>query len=38
MSEIGRLLGIPVLDHLVVTRTTTVSLAELGVLEPRPAG
>jgi DNA repair protein RadC len=36
MAEIGRLLGIPVLDHLVVTRTSTVSLAELGVLEPPP--
>lgn len=34
MVAIGGLLGIPVLDHLVVTRTTTVSLAELGVLEP----
>lgn len=37
MSEIGRLLGIPVLDHLVVTRDATVSLAELGMLEAPPA-
>jgi len=34
MMEVGRVLGIPVLDHIVVTRTSTVSLAELGVLEP----
>ena len=37
MAEVGRLLGIPVLDHLVVTRTSAVSLAELGMLEPAPA-
>jgi DNA repair protein RadC len=36
MAEIGQLLGIPVLDHIVVTRTSTVSLAELGLLEPPP--
>lgn len=36
MAEIGRLLGIPVLDHIVVTRASTVSLAELGMLEPPP--
>lgn len=36
MLEVGRLLGIPVLDHLVVTRTSTISLAELGMLEPPP--
>lgn len=34
MAEVGRVLGIPVLDHIVVTRTSTVSLAELGLLEP----
>lgn len=38
MLEVGRLLGIPVLDHLVVTRTSMVSLAELGVLEPAALG
>lgn len=36
MAEVGRLLGIPVLDHLVVSRTSTVSLAELGMLEAPP--
>jgi DNA repair protein RadC len=34
MGEVGRVLGIPVLDHIVVTRASTVSLAELGLLEP----
>jgi DNA repair protein RadC len=34
MVEVGRVLGIPVLDHMVVTRTHAVSLAELGLLEP----
>ncbi len=37
MAEIGRLLGIPVLDHIVVTRTSAVSLAELGMLERAPS-
>jgi len=32
LVEVGRLVGIPVLDHLVVTRDAYVSLAELGVL------
>ena len=32
MTEVGRLLGIPVLDHLVVTDTESTSLAALGVL------
>jgi DNA repair protein RadC len=34
MGEAGRLLGIPVLDHVIVTRAGAVSMAELGVLEP----
>lgn len=33
MAEVGRLLGIPVLDHIVVTRTSAVSLAELGIVD-----
>ncbi|MCX4244802.1 RadC family protein [Paraliomyxa miuraensis] len=33
MAEVGRLLGILVLDHLVVTRESTVSMVELGILE-----
>lgn len=32
MVEVGKLVGIPVLDHLVVTRTEHVSLAGLGLL------
>lgn len=32
LAEVGRLLGIPLLDHLVVTRTRSVSLAALGVV------
>ncbi len=32
LAEAGRLLGIPLLDHLVVTRTRSVSLAALGVV------
>ena len=32
LSEVGRLVGIPVLDHLIVTRTDTVSFAGLGLL------
>lgn len=35
MVAAGRLLGIEVLDHIVVTRAATVSLADLGMLEPR---
>ena len=34
MVAAGRLLGMPVLDHLIVTRTCAVSLAELGMLDP----
>lgn len=34
MVEVGRWLGIPVLDHIVVARTSTVSMAERGLLEP----
>lgn len=33
MVEIGRWIGIPVVDHIVVTRTSTVSMAERGLLE-----
>jgi len=39
MAEVGSLLGIPVVDHLIVTRTEIVSLAERGELStppPRP--
>ncbi len=36
MVEAGRLLGILVADHIVVTRTATISLAERGMLDPRP--
>ena len=32
LSEVGRLVGIPVLDHLIVTRTDTVSFVGLGLL------
>jgi len=32
MAEVGRLVGIPVVDHLVVTRDACVSLASLGLL------
>lgn len=32
MAEVGALLGIPVVDHFVVTRFEIVSLADLGVL------
>ncbi len=35
MAEVGRLVGIPVLDHLVVTRHDALSLAALGWM-PRP--
>jgi DNA repair protein RadC len=34
MSAAGRMLGMPVLDHVIVTRAGAVSLAALGVLEP----
>lgn len=33
LSEVGQLVGIPLLDHLVVTQTEAISLAELGLLE-----
>jgi len=33
MCEVGRLLGIPVLDHLIVTATDYVSLATLGLVQ-----
>lgn len=32
LAEVGRVVGIPVLDHLVVTRTRAVSLAAMGVI------
>jgi DNA repair protein RadC len=32
LAEVGRLVGIPVLDHLVVTRTDSISMATLGLL------
>ena len=32
LKAAGELLGIPVLDHVIVTDTSTVSLAELGLL------
>jgi DNA repair protein RadC len=35
LSDVGRLVGIPVLDHLVVTRTDSISMATLGLL-PTP--
>lgn len=35
MSEVGRLVGIPVLDHIVVSRDDSCSLASLGLL-PAP--
>ena len=34
MAEVGRLLGMLVLDHLIITRTAAVSLPELGMLDP----
>jgi DNA repair protein RadC len=34
VAEVGRVLGIPLLDHIVVTRTSTVSMAALGLLDP----
>jgi DNA repair protein RadC len=37
MSHTGELLGIPVLDHLIVTETACVSLVGLGLLPP-PTG
>lgn len=36
LAEVGRLVGIPVLDHLVVTRSDVVSLAALGLLPGGP--
>lgn len=36
MAGVGELLGIAVLDHLVVTRDTMTSLAELGFVTPAP--
>ena len=33
LATAGELMGIPLLDHLVVTRTATVSLAALGLLD-----
>lgn len=32
LAEVGRLVGIPVLDHVIVTRTRSVSLASLGIV------
>jgi len=32
LADVGRILGIPLLDHLVVTRTRSVSLAALGLV------
>lgn len=32
LAEVGRTVGIPVLDHLVITRREAVSLAQLGLL------
>jgi DNA repair protein RadC len=34
MAEVGRVVGIHVRDHVIVTRTSTVSLVALGLLEP----
>jgi DNA repair protein RadC len=34
MVEVGRMVGIPVVDHIVVTRARTVSMAALGFLDP----
>lgn len=36
LSEVGRLVGIPVLDHLVVTRDECVSLASMGFVPAPP--
>jgi len=33
LADVGALLGIPLLDHLVVTRTEVVSMAALGLLD-----
>ncbi len=33
LADVGHLIGIPLLDHLVVTRTRAVSMAELGLFE-----
>lgn len=32
LADAGRLIGVPLVDHLVVTRTRTVSVAQLGLL------
>jgi DNA repair protein RadC len=32
LAEVGRVVGIPVLDHLIVTRTRSLSLAALGAV------
>ncbi|MCX4239609.1 JAB domain-containing protein [Paraliomyxa miuraensis] len=32
LAEVGRTVGIPVLDHLIVTRDTVVSIMEYGIL------
>jgi DNA repair protein RadC len=32
LADVGRLVGIPVLDHLIVTRTDAISMATLGLL------
>lgn len=32
LADVGRLVGIPLLDHLVVTRTRSVSMASLGMV------
>jgi proteasome lid subunit RPN8/RPN11 len=36
MAEVGRMVGIPVVDHIIVARRSTVSTAALGLLEPLP--
>ena len=33
MGEVGKLMGIPVLDHLIVAQDRAISLASLGILE-----
>lgn len=36
MVAVGRMVGIPVLDHIIVARTSTISMAALGLLDPPP--
>ena len=36
LAEVGRVVGIPVLDHIIVTRTRSVSLAALGAVPGAP--